>query len=275
MDPTLSAVSISQERQIIQLYIKYIGLDSKKKYDTPMDPKLKIIKGDPNNLPPVEYLSLIGALYFIARMSRPDVYYVVNALSRMNACYTMEHWKYLLRVLIYLYHTRDQHLTYKRSEFHNTDPVTIYGDSSFADDPNKGKSTCGNISFFYGNPITWQCELQEYVALSTSEAEYVNITYAFRDGLYVINVLQEEMKFQITPITTYIDNMGAGYMAESRVNNKRTKHIHYKYHFVRDYIELGLFDLKYVHSNLNIADIFTKALGKGLFQKFRSWILRC
>ena len=52
---------------------------------------------------------------FRIRMSRPDAYYVVNALSRLNACYIMEHWKYLLRVLIYLYHTREQHLTYHRA----------------------------------------------------------------------------------------------------------------------------------------------------------------
>ena len=120
----LSIVSTSQERQIMQLYIKYVGLENKKMFDSPMDPKLKIIKGDPNNLPEVEYLNLIGALYFIARMSRPDVYYVVNALSRMNACYTMEHWRYLLRVLIYLYHTKDQHLTYRRADIDKTKPVT-------------------------------------------------------------------------------------------------------------------------------------------------------
>ena len=271
----LSTVSISQERQIIQLYIKYVGLENKKMFDSPMDPKLKIIKGDPNNLPEVEYLNLIGALYFIARMSRPDVYYAVNALSRMNACYTMEHWRYLLRVLIYLYHTKDQHLTYRRADIDKTKPVTIYGDSSFADDPNNGRSTSGNVCYYYGNPVSWQCEQQIYVALSTSESEYVNITYAFRDGLYIINILQEEMGFNITPITTYIDNIGAGYMAESRINNKRTKHIHYKYHKVRESIELGLFDLVHVHSNLNVADIFTKALERGLFQKFRQWLLRC
>ena len=116
--------------------------------------------------------------------------------------------------------------------------------------------------------------MQTYVALSTSEAEYVNITYAFRDGLYIINILENEMGFKITPITTYIDNMGAGYMAESRVNNKRTKHIHYKYHFVREHIESGHFDLVHVDSNSNVADIFTKALERGLFQKFRMWLLR-
>ena len=100
-------------------------------------------------------------------------------------------------------------------------PVTLYADASFADDQNNGKSTCGNVLYFYGNLVSWPCEQEEYVALSTSEAEYVNITYSFRDGLYIINLLQEEMKFQITPIPTYIDNIGAGYMAESRVNNKK------------------------------------------------------
>ena len=45
-------------------------------------------------------------------------------------------------------------------------------------------------------------------------------------------------------------------------------HIHYKYHFVREHIELGHFDLIHVESKANVADIFTKALEKGL------WLLR-
>ena len=56
-------------------------------------------------------------------------------------------------------------------------------------------------------------------------------------------------------------------------NNKKTKHIHYKYYKVRECIELGLFDLIYIESNLNIADIFTKALERGLFQKLKQWLL--
>ena len=59
------------------------------------------------------------------------------------------------------------------------------------------------------------------------------------------------------------------------VDDDTNKHIHYKYHKVRESIELGLFDLVHVHSNLNVADIFTKALERGLFQKFRQWLLRC
>ena len=64
-------------------------------------------------------------------------------------------------------------------------------------------------------------------------------------------------------------------MVESRINKKRDKHIHYEYHKVRERIELGLCDLIHAHSDLNYADIFTKALERGIFQKFRQWLLRC
>ena len=56
-------------------------------------------------------------------------------------------------------------------------------------------------------------------------------------------------------------------MAESRINNKRTKHIHYKYHKVRESIELGLFDLIYVHSNLNVVDVLLQKHLRGDFSK--------
>ena len=48
------------------------------------------------------------------------------------------------------------------------------------------------------------------------------------------------------------------------------KHIDLKYHFLKEEIANGVFDLRPVKSILNIADIFTKALPGPRFQELRT-----
>ena len=65
-----------------------------------------------------------------------------------------------------------------------------------------------------------------------------------------------------------VDNKGAGYMAENDINNKRTKHIDIRYHFIRNHIADKTVELFYIETNNNIADIFTKALPVPAFLRF-------
>jgi hypothetical protein len=48
----------------------------------------------------------------------------------------------------------------------------------------------------------------------------------------------------------------------------RTKHIDLRYHFIREAVEDGKMNLKYVPTNDIVSDIFTKALAKRKFKHF-------
>ena len=61
-------------------------------------------------------------------------------------------------------------------------------------------------------------------------------------------------------------------MAETQQNNKRTKHIHISYHYVREIIQKQIATLDRVESASNVSDVFTKPLPKGTFEKFRKWM---
>ena len=65
----------------------------------------------------------------------------------------------------------------------------------------------------------------------------------------------------------YIDIKGAGYIAEKELNNKLTKHIDVRYHFVRQYISEKKIELFYVLSAQNVTGLFTKALCADLHRK--------
>ena len=78
----------------------------------------------------------------------------------------------------------------------------------------------------------------------------------------------------ILPIPIFVDNKGAGYIAENDINNKLTKHIDIRYHFTRQHIREKTIELFYVPSADNVADICTKALGPEVFIGLANKVLR-
>ena len=71
------------------------------------------------------------------------------------------------------------------------------------------------------------------------------------------------------PIAVHEDNSGALNIAKYSNFTKNSKHIEVDYHFVNEHYLEGVIDVVKIDSNDNIADIFTKSLGKGKLVKFR------
>ncbi len=70
----------------------------------------------------------------------------------------------------------------------------------------------------------------------------------------------------------HIDNQSAIKLIKNPVYHKRTKHIDVKYHFIREKYQDKTVNIEYVNSNEQLADIFTKALPRDKFEKFRTLI---
>ena len=108
-----------------------------------------------------------------------------------------------------------------------------------------------------GPVISWKCKKQQTVALSSCEAEYMAMSYAIQEGLFIkqllFDLLQENFKIHLG-----IDNQGSILLAQNPVNHQRSKHIDIRYHFIRDEILKKNVDLFYVNSSNNPADMFTK-----------------
>eukprot|EP00241_Pyramimonas_parkeae_P008205 CAMPEP_0114270248 /NCGR_PEP_ID=MMETSP0058-20121206/27125_1 /TAXON_ID=36894 /ORGANISM="Pyramimonas parkeae, CCMP726" /LENGTH=170 /DNA_ID=CAMNT_0001388949 /DNA_START=1089 /DNA_END=1599 /DNA_ORIENTATION=+ len=115
----------------------------------------------------------------------------------------------------------------------------------------------GNVIYMNGDLVGWYTHKQPIVATSSTEAEYVAVSDACKDGLSLYYFLGEFVQV-LTPITIYMDNQGAMFMASNLVTNKRSKHIDLRYHMIRDYINKGIFRLEYISTDKNIADIMTK-----------------
>ena len=134
-------------------------------------------------------------------------------------------------------------------------------------------STTGNVFIMAGGPISWLSQKQSTVALSTTEAEYIALSSAAQEVVWLKQLFQDLQEDGKQPITVMEDNQGAIAMAKNPVVHRRTKHIDIRCHFVCEQVEKGNLQLQYCNTKEMIADLFTKPLCKSqfLYLPFKIW----
>uniref|UniRef100_H3GB65 Reverse transcriptase Ty1/copia-type domain-containing protein n=1 Tax=Phytophthora ramorum TaxID=164328 RepID=H3GB65_PHYRM len=122
-----------------------------------------------------------------------------------------------------------------------------------------------------GGCISWRSKKQRTVALSSTEAEYMALSEATQEAVWLKVFLCElgEMASD-EAVKIYEDNQGSIALAKNPQFHKRTKHIDIRYHFVREKVEDGQVVLQYVSTTDMLADIMTKAITAVQFQVLRS-----
>ena len=79
-------------------------------------------------------------------------------------------------------------------------------------------------------------------------------------------ILEDMGEEQKEPIVINCDNQSSIKLANYPMYHARTKHIEIQHHFVREKIQSKEIDLIYCNTDENMADIFTKPLGKAKFE---------
>lgn len=265
---------LHQEHYIQNMLQKY-GMADAKTVSAPADVsvKLKKFKADDiehnDKVNPVMYQSMVGSLLYAAMATRPDIAQSVGVVSKFNQNPTTEHLTAVKRIFRYLKGTADLALVYKKSD---SGTLIGYSDADWAGDLDDRHSTTGNIFMLGGAAISWLSKKQATVALSTAEAEYVALSCAAQETIWLRKLLMDIRATPDGPTVIMEDNQGAIAIAQNPVGHARTKHIDIRYHYVRECIQSGNICLQYCPTGEMKADILTKPLPRVKFEKFRAGI---
>ncbi|XP_073225643.1 secreted RxLR effector protein 161-like [Cicer arietinum] len=235
--------------------------------NTPMESELKLSKfEDGQKDDPSFFKSLVGSLRYVT-CTRLDIIYVVGVVSRFMKAHTTTHLKATKRILYYLKGTLDYGLFYSSSNYFKH---FRFCDSNFGGDIDDRKSTSGFIFFMGDCAFSWSSKKKPIVTLSTCESEYVVATSCTCQAIWLRRVLNELHMPQKDAIDICIDNKYAQALAKNPVFKDCNKHIDTKYHFIRECIAKKEVELKYVKTQDQVAEIFTKSLKFEDFQRFRA-----
>jgi hypothetical protein len=123
-----------------------------------------------------------------------------------------------------------------------------------------------------GAVFTWSSRRQKTVTNSSCEAEYIALSEASREALWLRQFLREIHFLKPGPTTVLCDNNGAKSLSSDPTHHSRSKHIDVRHHFVRERVEDGSIAVWRVPGHDNVADIFTKALPRPDFTRLRPFL---
>jgi hypothetical protein len=130
-------------------------------------------------------------------------------------------------------------------------------------------STAGYIFLVGEAPISWCSRKEHVVALSTCEAEYIAAALSSCQEVWLNNLMNELCEVKNSNVVIKVDNTSAINLAKNPVAHGRSKHIEMRFHYLREQVSKGILTLEHCKSELQLADIFTKATQVEVFKRLR------
>lgn len=242
-------------------------MESRKDAPTPMSTGVKYSKMGSEVFSDVSlYRSVIGALLYVT-ITSPEISFAVHKLSQFMQCPLKSHWLACKRILRYLRGTNDYGLYFTTQ---GKLELTGYTDADWASNVNDMTSTGGFCIYLGNNLISWSSKKQNAVARSSTESEYRALANTTAEMLWLMSVLQElHIPVTNTPVV-WCNNTSAASLATNPIHHSRTKHIEIDVHYVRDIVGKKKIEVRYIPTEHQPADIFTKALSCDRFQNLRN-----
>lgn len=266
-DAKSGSITLTQT-QYLKKILERFGMSDCHPVATPRDPNVKLDKAPDDYIASDalrnEYSAAIGSFNFAAVATRADIKCTVQELAQFMSNPSPTHWTAAKRVMRYFKGTLDLGITYTPS----TDDPEIFSDANWGTCPIDRKSISGYAVIFGNAAISWYSKKQPTVALSTMEAEYMAVSNATRESLWIRELLTEIGLPPRGPTTIHVDNQAAIKFSENSQFHARSKHIDIRHHFIREHIASNEVSVQYCATDDNIADIFTKPLSKPKHEHF-------
>ena len=210
------------------------------------------------------YRSVVGGLQYLT-LTRPDISFAVNKVCQFLSQPTDAHWEAVKRILRYVKGTLHTGLKFRKAV---STSISIFTDADWAGCPDDRRSTGGFAIFVGPNLISWSSKKQPTVSRSSTEAEYKALANGAAEAIWVESLLKELGVSQQRVPVLWCDNLGATYLTANPVFHARTKHIEIDFHFVRERVASGALEVRFISSNDQLADVFTKPATRQMLDRF-------
>jgi hypothetical protein len=272
-DPRTGNVEVNQHGFISSLIRKY-GFHGLSKY--PNTPASESILDQEDISEPADrkaFLSLVMSLMYLARFTRPDIHFAVSYLATKCSNPTLRDQKSLERVLKYVAGTKNEGI-----RFYSNVPFrpSISADASHHLYP-EGHGQEGMIISNGSAPVAHRSVKIKLMTRSSSESELCSLEEASTYAMWYIWLLHELSVPFCKPINIYQDNKSTIIMAIQGATFRRTKHIISRQTYVRERIHNGDIKLTYQPTEDMVADILTKPLPSGTFNRLKKklYMVQC
>lgn len=259
---------LSQEGYLSRVLETY-NMTEAKQTVTPLGAHLKMsaatesqVSNNEEYMKSIPYSNAVGSIMYAMVGTRPDLAYAVGIVSRYMSQPIRDHWLGVKWILRYIKGSLATKLCYKKSDDFR---IVGYCDADYAADPDKRRSISGLVFTLGGNTISWKSGLQRVVALSITESEYMALTEAVKEAVWLKGLMME-FGYDQEAVEIYCDSQSAIALSKNNVHHERTKHIDVKCHYIRDIISNGTVEVLKISTEKNPADIFTKVLAVSKFQ---------
>ncbi|OWY90746.1 hypothetical protein PHMEG_00040985, partial [Phytophthora megakarya] len=197
------------------------------------------------------YRQAVGAILYLARVTRPDILFTVGQLTRHASAPQKMAWdaaKYLFRHL--------RATTVLKMKFQPTrDDIVVATDADWANGRVGRKSVSGSVVYLFGCPVAWASKKQTIVAKSSTDAEYISANNGIEDALMVQAIANES---------------ASNKHLQRSEHSEIQKTVDVKYHAVKDLIHKGELTAGYTPTGEMTADLLTKVLVRTEFRRKRS-----
>lgn len=163
---------------------KSFAMDGHRLVNTPLDIHFKFEKApegyQASKHPQNQYQQLVGSIMWPAQMTRIEAILSAHLLSKYVCNPTEGHLAQVVRTLAYL----TQHPNDGICLGGSPQSLVLEGfvDSSFGDDPDSRRSTCGYIFRLGEGPVSFKSGLQPLLTQSSTKAEYIAMVLAAREA---------------------------------------------------------------------------------------------
>nr|GEW46705.1 ribonuclease H-like domain-containing protein [Tanacetum cinerariifolium] len=260
VDPTLFICRNDNELLLVQIYVDDIifAASTPELLDTPMVEKSKLDEDKEGKaINSSHYRGMIGTLLYLTA-SRPDLQLAICMCAQYQAWLIENHIHAVKRIFRYLRGTVYRGLWYPKD---SSVTLTAFVNADHAGCQDTRRSTSGSLQFLGERLISWSSKRKKSAAISSTKAEYIALSGCCAQILWMRSKLTD-YGLGFNKIPMYCDNKSAIALCCNNVQHSRSKHIDIRYHFIKEQVENGVIELYFVNMEYELADLFTKVLGK-------------